>query len=79
MDFGAYLKSQKISHNKKSAHHAIQSSYKGSFRELRAKVLFAITHNNSLPEDERLQDVINVLIKEKYILRKGTKYVVNDE
>ncbi len=70
MDYGAHLKSQKISHNKKSAHHVVQSAYKGSFRELRAKVLFAITHKKRLPEDERLGKVLQELIKEKYIVRK---------
>ncbi len=78
MDFGAFLKSQKISHNKKSAHHMVQTPYKGSFRELRAKVLFAVTHTTSLPEDTRLQEVIDVLIKENYILRKGKKYIVKE-
>lgn len=70
MDYGAYLKSQKISHNKKSKHHVVQSVYKGSSRELRAKVLFAITHGETLPEDERLEKVLSELIKEKYIERR---------
>ncbi len=74
MDFGAYLKSQKISHNKKSAHHSTQSRYKGSFRELRAKVLFAITHKTELPRDERLNDVLSQLVKENYITYTNQKY-----
>lgn len=79
MDYGAYLKSQKISHNKKSAHHSIQSTYKGSFRELRAKVLFAITHKKELPQDERLEKVLQELVKEKYITIKGVgKYILAD-
>lgn len=68
MDYGAYLKSQKISHNKKSAHYVVQSPYKGSFRELRAKVLFAITHHTRLPQDIRLEEALQELIKEKYIV-----------
>ena len=76
MDYGAYLKSQKISHNKKSAHHTVQSAYKGSFRELRAKALFAITHGEILPQDMRLPKVLEKLAQEKYIVHKKGKYVL---
>lgn len=78
MDYGAMLKEKNISHNAKSAHYAKQSAYKGSLRELRAKTLFAIAHKNDLPSDERLEDVLNVLIKEGYIAKKGNKYVIFD-
>jgi A/G-specific adenine glycosylase len=78
MDFGAYLKSQKISHNKKSLHHVTQSPYKGSSRELRAKVLFAITHNVALPADERLASVLQELTIEKFIIIKNKKYQLVD-
>lgn len=71
MDYGAYLKSKKISHNKKSAHHTTQSAYKGSFRELRAKVLFAVIHKKALPVDDRTEDVLAVLIKEGYLIKKA--------
>jgi A/G-specific adenine glycosylase len=76
MDYGAHLKSEKISHNEKSKHYAKQTPYKGSTRELRAKVLFAITHKEKLPEDERLEDVIETLTKEGYIAKKGTRYAI---
>lgn len=76
MDYGAYLKSVRISHNKKSAHHAVQSPYKGSLRELRAKVLFAITHNTKLPVDERQGEVIDQLIKEKFITKRGERLFI---
>lgn len=69
MDFGAYLKENKISHNKKSKHHSVQSPYKGSLRALRAKTLFAITHGTALPEDERLPQVLEQLLKEGYIMK----------
>ena len=78
MDYGAYLKSKKISHNKKSAHYVPQSSYKGSFRELRAKVLFAIAQEKALPTDERLEDSLSVLIKEGYLIKNNQdKYLLN--
>ena len=76
MDYGAYLKQEKVSHNKKSVHHKLQSPYKGSSRELRAKVLFAITHNDTLPKDARLQEVINELLKEGFIIKGGGSYIL---
>jgi A/G-specific adenine glycosylase len=78
MDFGAHLKSKKISHNKKSIHHITQTAYKGSSRELRAKVLFAITKNLPLPNDERLELVLMSLTKEKFIVKNATSYSLAD-
>lgn len=76
MDYGAYLKEQKISHNKKSAHYTKQTTYKGSLRELRAKILFAITHMEQLPEDNRREKVLESLLKEGYIVKNDTKYYI---
>lgn len=67
MDYGAYLKENKISHNKKSRHYTVQTPYKGSLRELRAKVLFAITHSENIPLDSRLDEVLKQLSQEKFI------------
>lgn len=78
MDYGAYLKDSKISHNSKSAHYTKQSLYKGSVRELRAKTLFAITHNEKLPEDIRLEQVLKALVKEGYIMQVGKKYKIQE-
>ena len=76
MDFGAYLKANKISHNKKSVHHAKQSPYKGSLRELRARTLFAITHKDSLPSDERVGIVLEQLENEGFITKKRSGYEI---
>lgn len=67
MDYGAHLKSKKISHNAKSTTYKKQTRFKGSQRELRAKVLFAITHQKELPKDERLEVVVRELLKEGFI------------
>ncbi len=74
MDYGAHLKTLQISHNEKSAHHTKQSPYEGSVRQLRARILFAITHKEKLPEDERSSDILDQLTKEGYIVRKGNGY-----
>ena len=77
MDYGAYLKSQKISHNKKSAHYSVQTPFEGSLRQLRAKVLFAITHHEALPDDDRTDTVLEKLVSEGYIVRKGARYAIS--
>lgn len=76
MDYGSHLKSQKISHNNKSAHAIKQSPYAGSSRQLRAATLFAITHGENIPEDERVSSVVDQLLKEGYIVKKGRKYAI---
>lgn len=77
MDYGAHLKSQHISHNAKTKNYRTQSVYKGSLRELRAKILFAITHKEALPTDERRENVVSALVKEKFITKRGRGYVVS--
>lgn len=74
MDYGAHLKSQKISHNEKSAHYAKQSPYKGSTRELRARILFAITHGKDVPNDERAPAILEKLVQEGYVVHKNKRY-----
>lgn len=76
MDYGAYLKQSRISHNKKSAHYTKQSSYEGSLRQLRAKTLFAITHEEKLPTDARLEEVLQVLLTENYIKKMRNRYEI---
>ncbi len=76
MDYGAHLKREGISHNKKSAHHRTATTYKGSKRELRAKVLFAITKQHQLPKDERVNEVLEELLREQFIIKKGKGYVI---
>jgi A/G-specific adenine glycosylase len=73
MDYGAYLKTQKVSHNTMSSQYAKQTPYKGSLRELRAKTLFAIAHRESLPIDGRLEVVTNQLLTEGYIVKSGKR------
>jgi A/G-specific adenine glycosylase len=77
MDYGAFLKSKGVSHNKKSRHHRTQTVYKGSLRELRAKVLFAIAHKEMFPADTRVSVVLHQLEKEKFITKnkKGLYFI----
>jgi A/G-specific adenine glycosylase len=76
MDYGAYLKTQGTSHNVKAAGYRKQTPFKGSSRELRAKILFAITEKKSLPHDARAQTVINALLKEGFIKKSGISWKI---
>jgi A/G-specific adenine glycosylase len=76
MDYGAYLKSVRISHNHKVKGHTKQKPYKGSLRELRAKALFAITHKETLPNDKRITSVFEALMKEGFIKYSKGKYSI---
>ena len=67
MDYGAHLKISGVSHNTRSKGYKKQTPYKDSFRKLRAEVLFAITHNNALPNDERTPLVLKELHTERFI------------
>jgi A/G-specific adenine glycosylase len=76
MDYGAYLKANAVSHNDRVKGYKKQTPYKGSFRELRAKVLFAIAHNQSLPEHIRTKEAVQILVDEGYIHKRGKKYTI---
>lgn len=76
MDYGAHLKQMSISHTTRSVTYRKQTPFKGSPRELRAKVLFAITHQDAIPKDPRTQHTIDTLLKEEYIVKKGRTYII---
>lgn len=76
MDYGAFLKKEKSSLNYKSKLYKKQSSFAGSLRQLRAKVLFSIVHNKELPEDERVDLVIKDLIAEGFISETKKGYLM---
>lgn len=79
MDYGAHLKALHISHNSKSAHHTKQTPFKGSKRELRAKVLFAITHGVQLPKDEKVKTLLQELEEEGFIYKDKKVYIIKEK
>jgi A/G-specific adenine glycosylase len=76
MDSGAYLKSQRISHNVRSKHYSKQTPFKGSLRELRAQILFRIVHKRPIIKDKRTTLILDILEQEGYIIKKGRSYTV---
>ncbi len=71
MDYGAYLKEQGLSYNSKSSSYRKQSSFKGSTRELRAKILIAVAHGEKIPDDERSASILQHLVKEGFLEEQG--------
>jgi A/G-specific adenine glycosylase len=67
MDYGAHIKKIHGSQNEKSLHYRKQTTFKGSIRELRAKILYAIAEESETPEDERSDKVLSQLVKEGFI------------
>jgi A/G-specific adenine glycosylase len=76
MDYGSYLKKNKISHTSKNIYAVKQEPYKGSQRQVRAQVLFAIAHNNALPNDERVGIVLKQLLDEGFVIKNKTRYSI---
>lgn len=74
MDHGAYIKSVNANPSRFSKHYARQSTFEGSRRQLRGRILKQLT-NGSMPktqlvkllEDERTESVLTELHKEKLI------------
>ncbi len=74
MDYGAYLKSQGLGSLSKSKAHKKQSKFEGSRRQLRGEVLRAAQRNmvlNDIAADDRLQEVVDALIKEGLVVMQG--------
>ncbi len=74
MDYGTELKKQKVSVCKTSVK---QKKFKGSKRELRAKLLYEITEKKEITiEDARQESVLSELLKEKFIIKTTTGYEI---
>ncbi|MCR4264530.1 MAG: A/G-specific adenine glycosylase [Candidatus Roizmanbacteria bacterium] len=78
MDYGAYLKREKKFKNTSSKHYAKQSKFEGSRRQMRGRILrILLEHGPSsramiashLPEDERMESVLEELFKEGLIVK----------
>lgn len=67
MDYGSFLKQKGFSHTSTRR----QRAYKGSFRQLRSRVLFALVEKKALPDDPRVGEALVVLEKEGFIKRRA--------
>lgn len=85
MDYGSFLKKVVANPSRKSIHHAKQSPFKGSNRELRSHILKAILQKKHTIEslsllfpDKKLEDIqrnIGEMMKEGFIQKKKSGYL----
>ncbi len=85
MDYGAYLKKNKLSTNTRHKNYRKQSTFKGSLREARGAImreliksqstLRKIEERTAIPK-ERLMLAAEALLKEKIIAKKGTTFFI---
>ena len=86
MDYGFMLKKKYPELNKRSAHYRKQAPFKGSNREIRGNVLKLLLKDSTLSESliikklefkaSRIRDVLNQLVKERFIKKVGNKYSI---
>lgn len=85
MDYGSHIPKQTENPNRKSRHYVKQSTFKGSKREVRGKILKFLSQKTrttykelrSLPfEENKLQDALQELAKEGFIIRKGRAFTI---
>jgi len=86
MDYGTMLKTTTQNPNRKSAHYTRQSSFEGSRRQLRGKILRKILANPAITESslvkqtgqspETIREVLTQLQKEGFITKRGKRFVV---
>lgn len=81
MDYGAFLKSSGNRAARRSRHHAVQSKFEGSRRQLRGRVLKLLTSEVKSRQqllhqlaDERLDEVLVQLEAEGLVTRSGLLY-----
>lgn len=77
MDYGVYLKKMAANPSRKSAHHVVQSTFQGSDRQIRGRIIKLLVAHGSLPyqqlldllgkEHERYATIIADLAQEKMI------------
>lgn len=84
MDYGTYLKTKIINPNRKSKHYTRQSVFEGSNRQIRSQIIKLLLQGpKTLPQiqdiirDNRVQDNIVSLLKEKLIQNKKDYYTIS--
>lgn len=81
MDYGSYLKKTVGNVSRASKHYTRQSAFHGSRRQLRGQIIRLLTVKSATAKvlherikDERLDDVLDTLMAEGMISRRGTTY-----
>ncbi|MBU1118257.1 A/G-specific adenine glycosylase [Patescibacteria group bacterium] len=82
MDYGTYLKARTPNPSRKSRHHTKQKSFKGSNREIRGLIIKNVLSRKKVTEEDliilvgkeknRVEENINVLLKEGFLSKEKT-------
>lgn len=86
MDYGTMLKKSVGNESRRSAHYIRQSTFAGSTRELRGKILGLLTNHRIMDgkkmkeelRDERLDDVLGKLKLDGLVSEKGGSYFLSE-
>lgn len=80
MDYGAWLKPQ-VRNNASSKHYARQSTFEGSRRQLRGRIIrqlssgpVGVSELRRVMQDPRFDEVVDELMRESMIVQNGSQY-----
>lgn len=87
MDYGVYLKKEKGNPSRKSKHHAKQSRFEGSDRQVRGAIVRAVTRYGQLsesdlfvatqePDEARFTRILTQLATEGFVVKKGALWAI---
>ena len=86
MDYGAHFKATQVNPSRKSKHHAKQSLFKGSDRQLRGEIIRRLLAKKKMREPEilkldtnpvRMHTILDALIAEGLLLRKNNSISIS--
>lgn len=86
MDYGVFLKSQTVNPSRRSAHHATQSKFEGSDRQVRGMMLRFLTAKactlqelveQSKKEESRVERIVNDLCVEGFVTKNNFTYTIS--
>ncbi len=88
MDYGVKLKKKLVNPARKSAHHTKQSKFEGSDRQIRGRIIKALTTHAQLPKDQliaivnkekqRTERLLAQLCKEGLVALQNNKYHIGN-
>jgi A/G-specific adenine glycosylase len=86
MDYGSDLKRRFPNPSRRSRHHSVQSRFEGSDRQVRGALLRLLLDSDGLTvaairqalevESDRLQRIIEGLVREGFLQRQGRRYLI---
>ena len=86
MDYGSDLKRRFLNPSRRSRHHSVQSRFEGSDRQVRGALLRLLLNTNGMTvgairqalatEPDRLQRILEGMVKEGFLQQRGSRYLI---